>query len=79
MPLERHVVFGLDHRCRTRQRCVGIADDSRLWLDVGFAVRMYVNRSSEAGNGAVAGFSHSILICLAALMACSSRSQTTAT
>ena len=48
-------------------------------LKVGVAPRMYVNRSSDAGNGAVAGFCQLALSCRAALMACSSRSQTTAT
>jgi len=47
--------------------------------DVGVALRMYANRSSEAGNGAVAGFCQFTLSCLAALTACSSRSHTTAT
>ena len=50
-----------------------------FWLDVGVALRMYAKRSSEVGNGAVAGFCQLTLSCLAALIACSSRSQTTAT
>src|SRR5579864_8797298 len=50
-----------------------------LELDVGVALRMYLNKSSEEGKGAVAGFSQFTLSCLAALIACSSRSHTTAT
>ena len=48
-------------------------------LDVGVAFRMNLKRSSEVGNAAVAGFSQLTLSCLAAWIACSSRSQTTAT
>src|SRR5688572_7943003 len=48
-------------------------------LDVGVALRMYVYRSSEVGKGGVAGFCQWTLSCVAALIACSSRSQTTAT
>src|SRR5579863_10264051 len=47
--------------------------------DVGVAARMKLYSSSEGGNGAVAGFSQVVLSCFAALIACSSRSQTTAT
>jgi hypothetical protein len=48
-------------------------------LEVGIAPRMKVKRSSELGNGAVAGFCQFTLSWRAAWMACSSRSQTTAT
>ncbi len=48
-------------------------------VDDGVAERMYLNRSSDAGNGAVAGFFHCTFNCRAARMAFSSRSHTTAT
>src|SRR5260370_33722229 len=44
----------------------------------GVAVRMYSKRSSDEGNGAVAGFSQVALSWRAARIACSSRSHTTA-
>src|ERR1700731_1895912 len=49
-----------------------------LALDVGMAPRMYLNKSCDDGKGAVAGFSQFALSCFAALIACSSLSQTTA-
>src|ERR1700726_2667827 len=57
----------------------GFPTRAGLELDVGVALRMYLNKSSDAGKGAVAGFSQFTLSCLDALIACSSRSQTTAT
>src|SRR6516162_6727361 len=50
-----------------------------LDAEVGLAPRMYSNRFSDAGNGALAGFSHVVLSWRAARIACSSRSHTTAT
>ena len=50
-----------------------------LALDVGVVLRMYWYRSSDAGKDGVAGFCQLTLSCLNALIACSSRSQTTAT
>src|SRR3990167_8101802 len=48
-------------------------------LDVGVVLRMYLYRSSEVGKDGVAGFCQLTASCVAALIACSSRSQTTAT
>src|SRR5262245_19651907 len=50
-----------------------------LGLDVGVALRMYLNKSSDAGKGEAAGFSQLTFSCLDAAIACSSLSQTTAT
>ena len=50
-----------------------------LPVDDGVADRMYLKRSSDAGNGAVAGFCHCTFNWRAARMAFSSRSHTTAT
>src|SRR5688572_10640751 len=50
-----------------------------LGLDVGFAWRMNEKRFSDAGNGAVVGLLQFTFSRLAAAIACSSRSHTTAT
>ncbi len=58
-----------------RERLIDIA----ALVDVGVAARMKSNSSSEAGNGACAGGAQSTCNASAARIACSSRSQTTAT
>ena len=77
---------GTGHRIRLRRPSPrppaprrGSRPRSALGLDVGVALRMYLYRFSEVGKGGVAGFCQLTLSCLAALIACSSRSQTTAT
>ena len=80
VPLERDIVFGLDRPSpRLASAASGFPTTFGGGLDVGVALRMYVNRSSDVGNDGVAGFCQLTLSCLAALIACSSRSQTTAT
>ena len=56
MTLKRNIVFGLNHLCCAGQRRCRVAHHIRPASGRGFAARMYLNKSSDAGKGAVAGF-----------------------